>query len=307
MVGRIVRIDLREVWKHEAQDFSRWLSNNLDALSEEIEIKLTSAETEHNVGSFSVDLLAEDMGGNPVVIENQLERSDHDHLGKLLTYMVSVDSNIAIWIVSDPRPEHVGVISWLNESSSGSFFLVKLEAVRIGDSDPAPLFTLVVGPSEETRSVSRTKQDLAERHLIRHRFWTELLDEAKTKTNLHAGISPGYDNWVAAGGGKAGLAYNYAVLQHAWHVELGIDLGKGKEEETKAIFDKLHSHREEIEQIFGTSLEWDKVDGRRACRIRKSSTSGGYRDEELWPELRGEMIDMMIHLEKGISPLVAKL
>ena len=109
-----------------------------------------------------MDLVAEDDKGDPVVIENQLERTDHDHLGKLITYLTAVGARAAIWIASDPRPEHINAVSWLNESNAASFYLLKVEAVRIGDSEPAPLLTLIVGPSKEGREVGETKKELAE-------------------------------------------------------------------------------------------------------------------------------------------------
>jgi hypothetical protein len=105
--------------------------------------------------------------------------------------MVAVGAKTAIWVVAEPRSEHVSTIAWLNESAAASFYLLKIEAIRIGDSPPAPLLTLVVGPSEEARAAGSMKKELAERHLLRQRFWTELLERAKARTNLHAGISPG--------------------------------------------------------------------------------------------------------------------
>ena len=120
---------------------------------------------------------------------NQLEKSNHDHLGKVLTYLTSMDAKTAIWIVADPRPEHVKAINWLNESGSASFYMLKIEGVRIGDSPPAPLLTLIVGPSEEGREAGKAKKEMAERYGIRKRFWSGLLDQAKEKTKLHSGIS----------------------------------------------------------------------------------------------------------------------
>ena len=110
-------------------------------------------DREQAAGTFSIDLVAEDEGGGTVIIENQLEKSNHDHLGKLITYLTAMSGKAAIWIVSDPRPEHVAAITWLNESASADFYMVKVEAVRIGDSPPAPLFTLIVGPSEDAKDV----------------------------------------------------------------------------------------------------------------------------------------------------------
>ena len=114
-----------------------------------------------------------------VIIENQLEKSNHDHLGKLITYLTGMSAKAAIWIVSDPRPEHVAAVAWLDESSSAAFYMVKVEAVRIGESPAAPLFTLIVGPSEETKDVGQTKKEIAERYGIRKRWWTTLVDSVR--------------------------------------------------------------------------------------------------------------------------------
>ena len=134
--------------------------------------------------------MAEESGGRFAIIENQLEKSDHDHLGKLITYLTSFEANTAIWVVAKARPEHVKAIAWLNESSSADFFLVQVEAVQIGDSEPAPLLTLIVGPSEDTRQVKVTKQDLAQRHIDRIHFWEGLLERVNQRSTLFANISP---------------------------------------------------------------------------------------------------------------------
>jgi len=258
-IGKLLRVPLREVWRHEAQDFTVWLQDNIDVINEVIDMNLSNAEREQPAGAFSIDIVAEDESGNPVIIENQLGRSDHDHLGKMITYLTNIGAAAAIWIVETPRPEHVNAITWLNEASSGEFYLMKVEAVRIGESPPAPLLTLIVGPSEEGREVGRTKQDLKERHIIRSRFWTSLLEKAKGKTNLHANISPSTGNWVSAGAGKYGLGFNYIILQFEARVELYIDRGKESDEDNKAIFDELFSAKEEIETKFDGSLNWQRL------------------------------------------------
>ena len=308
MIEKLQRIKLREVWKHEAHDFTQWLEQNIDVLNDVIDLDLSNAEREKAAGAFSVDLVAEDDMGNTVVIENQLEKSNHDHLGKLITYLTAIGAKVAIWIVADPRPEHVGAISWLNESSSASFYLLKVEAIKIGDSPPAPLLTLIVGPSEEGREVGKTKKELAERHVLRQEFWKRLLEQAKAKTKLHAGISPSQYNWIGTGAGKGGLAYNYVLTQHGSTVELYINRGKDSKEENKAIFDALIKHQEDIERTFGEPLEWDRLDTKKGCRIVKRFSLGGYRDEEeKWPEIQDKMIDAMVRLEKSLRPHIAEL
>lgn len=169
---------------------------------------MQNLERERSAGSFSVDLVGEDEAGNAVVIENQLERSDHDHLGKLVTYLAAFEAKTAIWIVSDPRPEHVGAVTWINESVAANFFLVKLEAIRIGDSPAAPLLTLITGPSAETRQVGVQKQERAERHDFRHAFWAALLGQARGQPHPHSAVSPGTDTWLSAGSGMSGVHFS---------------------------------------------------------------------------------------------------
>ncbi len=307
MIGRIERVQLREVWKHEALDFTKWLQENIDVLNDIIDFNLSNAEREQSAGNFNVDLIAEDDSGNAVIIENQLGKSDHDHLGKLITYLVAVGARTAIWIISDPRPEHISAITWLNESSSANFYLVKLEAIKIGESAPAPLLTLIVGPSEEGKDIGTAKKEIAERYLIRQRFWTELLNLAKQKTKLHANITPGQYSWIGTGVGKYGLSFNYAIRKNEAQVELYIDRGKDKDEENKQIFDHLVKDKGDIESEFGESLDWQRLDNRRASRIRKQIMIGGYRDEDKWPEIIEHTVDSMIRLEKALRPYIAKL
>jgi uncharacterized protein DUF4268 len=307
MIGKIQRVPLREVWKHEALDLTTWLKDNIDVLNEVLDMSLSNTEREQSAGDFSVDLVAEDEDGSLVVIENQLEKSDHDHLGKLITYLTAMEAKKAIWIVKEPRPEHVAAITWLNESSAAAFYLLKIEGIRINDSAPAPLLTLIVGPSEEGREIGEAKKELAERYGLRKRFWTELLNRAKDKTKLHANISPRQYNWVGAASGKRGLGLNYVIRKHEGVVELYIDRGQGAEEETKAIFDSLAQSKETIEKDFGGPLDWQRLEGKRACRIRKVINIGGYRDEAKWQAVQDAMIDAMVRLERALKPHIAKL
>ena len=308
VIGRIQRVPLREVWKHEALDFTRWLQENLDVLNSELDLNLTSAEREQSAGDFSVDLIAKDEGGNPVVIENQLDKSNHDHLGKLITYLVAVGAKTAIWVVSDPRPEHVGAITWLNESSAASFYLLKLEGVRIGESDPAPLLTLIVGPSTEGREIGETKKKLADTDLRLRKFWTLLLERAKPITKLFSTISPSGSAWIAAGSGRSGMSLNYVVRKHGSSVELYIYRGPESGEENRAVFDQLYQAKEEIERTFGEPLEWNRPEGKIFCRIRKMLATAGYADDETtWPSTADKMIDAMIRLEKSLRPHLERL
>jgi hypothetical protein len=307
MVQKITRIPLREAFKHEAYDFTKWLEENLDVLNDTLDITLSNAEREASAGDFSVDLVAEDEAGGKVIIENQLEKSNHDHLGKVITYLVAMEAHTAIWIVSDPRPEHVSAITWLNESSTASFYLLKMEAIKIGNSDPAPLLTLIVGPSESTKAVGKAKHEFAERYDVRKSFWKTLLDTAKLKTRLHSGLSPSRYGWIGTGAGKSGISYNYVVWEHESAVELYIDRGKDADEENKAIFDNLYAKREEIEAQAGVQFDWQRLDNKRACRIRKAFAVGGFKDESQWSEIINTTVDGMIKLEFALKPYVQKI
>ncbi len=307
MIGKIQRVKLREVWKHEAADFTTWLMDNIDVLSNALDLPLNNVEHEQNAGDFCVDLTAEDDSGNLVIIENQLEKSNHDHLGKVLTYLTSLDAKTAIWIVSEPRSEHVKAIAWLNESSSASFYLVKVEAIKIGESPPAPLLTLITGPSEEAIKVGGTKKELAERHIIRKRFWTGLLERAKDKTKLHAGRSPSHYNWIGTSAGLQGLVLTYAIRRHDAQVELFIDSDKDSGAGNTEIFNKLAKNRKEIEREFGGPLDWQDLEGKRSCRIRKIITTGGWQDEQKWPAVFDDMVDAMIRLNKALRPHIRSI
>ena len=188
----------------------------------------------------------------------------------------------------------------MNESSSADFYLLKLETIRIGDSDPAPLLTQIVGPSEETREAGRAKQEMAERERLRYRFFQGLLEHAKSKTPLHANISPGTHGWVGAGAGIAGVGFNYVVRQRDARVELYIDTEDG--DENRRIFEALSAKKERIERAFGGSLEWDTKEGRRACRIEKTIAAGGWRDEDEWDVVYEELAEAMAKLESALKP-----
>ena len=243
------------------------------------------------------------MAGGTVIIENQLEKSNHDHLGKLITYLTALEAKTAIWIVSDPRPEHVNAIAWLNESNAAAFYLFKVEAIKIDESAPAPLLTLITGPSEEAIKAGEAKKELVERHIARRKFWTELLDLAKLKTKLHANISPGKQNWVGTSAGLPyGLGLNYAIRRHDGQVELYIDSDRDLGEGNKEILEELLQKKDLIEQEFGGPLEWESLEGKRACRIRKTIGGGGWQDEEKWPEVHEAMVNAMVCLDRALRP-----
>lgn len=185
---------------------------------------------------------------------------------------------------------------------------MKVEAIKINNSEPAPLLTLITGPSKEAINAGDTKKELAERYQVRLRFWTALLGFAKEKTKLHANISPGQHNWV---GTPAGLPYginlNYVVRRNDAQVELYIDTDRESGEGNKKIFQELFERKSKIEEEFGEPLEWESLETKRACRIKKVIPIGGYQDEAKWQEAHVALVDAMIRLDRVFRPYLDQI
>jgi hypothetical protein len=301
-ISRLMSVPLREIWPHEAYGFTVWIAENLDFLTETVDIELTLVEREASAGPFSADILAEDANGNYVIIENQLEQTDHDHLGKLITYMSNLDAKTALRISSKPRPEHEKAVHWLNETlpPDTAIYLLKLEAYRIDDSAYAPKLTIIAGPSPESKQVGQQKKELAERHVLRIEFWRQLIERAKGRTPLHVNLTPNKDNWLATGAGRSGIVYSYVIRMKDAHVELYIDVGDA--DENKRIFDSFFARKEEIEEKFGAPLDWQRMEEKRGSRIRYLIEGYGLEDEEHWSDLQNQLIDAMIRLSDAFRP-----
>jgi hypothetical protein len=171
-IGKLKSVPLREVWKKEDADFSSWLAENLDGLNDAVGLNLEISDTEHKVddSNYKIDILCEDDEGQSVIIENQLEKTDHIHLGQILTYLVNMEAAAVIWIAKEARQEHINVINWLNETTDKNFYLVVVEAYRIDNSDPAPFFSVICKPSREVKNLGSDKKVIqAERNSRRHR------------------------------------------------------------------------------------------------------------------------------------------
>jgi hypothetical protein len=308
-ITKITRLKAKDVWQYEDRDLTPWLCDNIDVIGDIIGVQLTNAIREQSTGSFNVDIKAEDMEGNIVIVENQFGNSDHDHLGKLITYLSSFEAKTAIWIVEYPRTEHVNAINWLNEGSNGcKFFLLKLEAIQIGESAPAPLLTKIVGPSKESLDLGQVKKEDAQRFNLRYTFWEQLLNRAKKNglTSFSA-ISPSKDAWIGATAGIRGMQYVAWVNQYSTRIELRIDRGKGSEDENLKILNELKEHSVEIEKTFGGQLQWADLEGYRVCSIRKDFEDGGYKSEpDVINTITEKVVNGMILLEKATKPYIAQ-
>lgn len=271
-LGRVERIDdLRSVWHNEASDFTPWLQQHIDLLSAAIGVDIELLEREAGVGSFSADLIGEDPETNrPVIIENQLEQTNHDHLGKLLTYAAGRQGGVIVWIAKEIRLEHRNALDWLNNATAGNidFFGVEVELLKIGDSPMAPNLKVVVQPKRtDVSSGSIRSIQLTPRRESYQSFFQEVLDGLKSKspgiTNINR-ARPRY--WLAIPSGRTGIRFRLAFdSQNRFMVNL--DVNTRSRERNKAIFDAIAVHRGEIESKLGASLSWERRDAQRRSRL----------------------------------------
>ena len=308
-ISRLEILPVRQAFRNEAHDFTTWLESHVEALADRIGMRLSVVQREKEVGDFNVDLLCENEEGRPVIIENQLEKTDHDHLGKILTYLVNLDAVAAIWVTTEPRPEHQKVVDWLNESTPAdiSFYLVKVEASRIGDSPFAPLFTVLAGPDKQVKEIGEKKKEWAERHHQQLKFWESLLEKNRNQTKLFSNISANHHHYISSGAGKSGVTFIFSIRSDWATVVLYIDHDRETGEKNKVIFDALYRQKDEIEKEFGEPLEWQRLDDKRSSRIEKRLNEGGLDDPQTWPVLQEKMVDAMVRLDKTLRPRLAAI
>lgn len=281
---RLKHVDLREVWTDEAREFTPWLARpeNIGLLSEAIGLDLELEETEVAVGAYKADIVAADSDGRRVVIENQLERTNHDHLGKIVTYAAGVDADVVIWISSDISDEHRRAMEWLNETSTGSvaFFALEIELWQIGESPPAPKFNIVSSPNEWSSAV-RKEVELSETKKIHLEFWTEFnrhMRERETPLGLR---TPRPQHWYSLAVGRS--KFSISLTSNTQLRRVGCELYI-RGERAKEAFAKLQEDKEAIEQDLGARLEWyERPDG-QDCRIVQFR-EGDPKDKAQWPDL----------------------
>lgn len=306
-IKKLDYVNIRDIWKNEATNFTTWLEKNIILLNEILPFKINNVEREQSVGTFSVDLKGIDENGDLVIIENQFGKTDHDHLGKIVTYFSNLDAKTAIWICEDPRPEHKEAIDWLNKFTGFNFYLVRLEAVKIGDSPVAPLFSIVAGPSEEMKEAGTKSKEMSETNQKMMEFWTKLLQKIKQKNiKLHSNLTPSKYCYIQTGAGTYGLNYVYYISNKAASVYLSIDKGKESAELNKKIFQELLKHKKEIEEKFGDKLDWSSKEGVRLCFVAKTYNIG-LKDVDKWDELQDKMISDMTKLESAFKEYIKNL
>ena len=202
VIGRLVDTDPRTAWLHEAHEFTPWLIENLDLVGTVIDRRLEPEGREIRVGPFSADILARDIDGNRVLVENQLATTDHSHLGQIMTYLAGLDAKIVVWIATAFREEHLSAINWLNENTVEpfAFFAVQLRVVRIGDSAPAPILDVMARPNQwerEIKSVARAAEAQSDLATTRRAFWTRYLERHPEDASLGVVVTGVGSNWLA--------------------------------------------------------------------------------------------------------------
>jgi len=306
-IRKLEYINIRDIWNNEPRDFTTWLANNIDYLTDKLGFRLNVLGVEHQIGSFNVDIFCEDEQGNSVIIENQLEKTDHNHLGQILTYAIGSSAKTVIWISPEPRDEHVAVIEWLNEITpvDMSWYLIKIEAVRIGDSPVSPLFTVIVGSTQEGKTRGSEKRELAERHKKRIDFWDGLLNKLNLQTRLFGNISASKDSLLSTGAGVSGV--NYQVIIRMKNASILLAIERRVAEENKKIFDYLFENKTAIEQVFGDAMTWRRMDGQISSRIQYDIEGCGLKDEDTWETAYEIISEKLILLDKAFKPFIKKI
>ncbi|PJE37489.1 hypothetical protein CVM52_06915 [Pseudooceanicola lipolyticus] len=279
--GRLEDLPLREAWKHEALQFTPWLAENIEHLSEAIGVQLELTGTEVAVETFSADILARDLDGNVVLIENQLEQTDHTHLGQIMTYLAGLEAQTVIWIAPAFREPHLSAIRWLNEHTSDgfSFFAIKARVVRIGDSPYAPIFEVIEKPSAWERSLTQTRKD-AETGKdafsdVRTAFWTRYLERHPEAEAEGIKVQRGWNRYTRLADGD--------VLISVWIGEktAGIYVRGGWGERKHSAADRLGRHAD----ILARKLGFDTYNPEPNGHLFGERLPKSYQDESNWPEI----------------------
>ena len=305
-LGVMKLVDVRDYWRNEAQHFTPWLAEeeNLQLFGEALGIELEVQNTEVSVGPYSADILARDTGsGDYVVIENQLGKTDHDHLGKAITYGAALDAAAIIWLASDFSDEHKRGLDWLNDNSSGevAFFGVRLELWQIDDSRPAVRFNVISRPREieptVVTSVSETKKRQGE-------FWLALRTQLLEKRVLTSARKARPQYWYTVPLGRSGI--NLSMVANTTDNWIGIRVYMRSKYNAESALRQLMAQRESIESEIGAKLDWDASGGamdktialKRSADLRKSNE---------WPEYLGWLVDMTAKFRKAFMPRVKRL
>lgn len=303
-LDKLIQIsDLHEVWKHEALDFTPWLakSENLELLSEAIGIDITLEEKESSVGAFSVDIFAKEEGtGRNIIIENQLEDTNHDHLGKLITYASGKNAEIVIWIVKRARDEHRKAIEWLNSHTddTAAFFLIEIELWKIGQSQPAPKFNVVERPNDWAKAMKQ-QENLSPTEAFKLEYWSEFKNYAESNGDFIKELSlrkPSKEHWYDFATGKSGINLQLTITTPKNIKYCGIVIYEDKEL-SKIFYDAIP----ELEKQLGVKIKWKPAV--KSDRLTFESPAH-LKESEKWNEDFDWFIKNLLDLKKIVYDLV---
>ena len=289
--------DLRSIWPHEALNFTPWVAENVDLLADAVGLDITVDETESSVGDFNVDIYASETGTDrKIIIENQLEDTDHDHLGKLITYASGKGADVVIWVVKHAREEHKAAVEWLNNHTDDKigFFLCEIKLFQIGDSQIAPAFTVVERPNDWTKEIRKTASANSTQQQ-RLEYWQAFNDYAFSHANFSRIFNkrkPTTDHWMdfSIGSSACHIAVSQIQKRKAVDVELYIN-------DDKELFKSLFAHKDEIEKNMEMELEWKELPERKASRILIEKTVD-LDDRATWPEQFDYIMDTCIKMKR---------
>jgi hypothetical protein len=306
MLGKLKKVNLRSIWNNEEYDFSKWLakSENLQLLSDEIGIQLVLKETEASVGRYSVDLLANEEGTEKVVvIENQLEITDHDHLGKLITYGAGLDAEYLIWIVSEIRDEHLNAVEWINENTNENvnFFLIKIELWQIDDSNPSPKFTIYAKPNDFAINIRKSNSgEITGTKSKQLEFWTTLNEYIQTNKIDFKIQKPLPQHWTnfPIGSSLAHCAFSINTQSSELVCEVYID-------NNKELYNWLYEQKTQIEKEIGFELDWRELPEKKASRILVR-TAGNIDDTNEYKKYFEWFISSGMKMKKVFSEVIKR-
>ena len=314
-LGTLSPVGVRDVWSGESREFTPWLAENADLLGEALGMDLAHEQTEAAVGRYSADLVFREASRDElVVVENMFGPTDHDHLGKLITYAAGLGASYAVLISPEFRDEHRSALTWLNSVSADDFgfFGVVLEAWRIDGSRPAPRLRVEVQPDDWSRSVRATNSGSSERERTYQRFWDEFLPAFRDRyPGWTRTASPGKRHWMSFPSSRSSLfRYSAAFCRPDGRCRLRAEayIDTGDAQTTKAAFDDLHRRKERMEKAVGEALDWDRLDDKRGSRISLYFPDDiRVTEYERWPGAREWLIDAMGRMRDAFDPVIQDL
>lgn len=311
-LGQLVRVNqIRDVWPGEASHFTPWLCRpeNLAILSEALGMGADELEfeaSEHSVGAFYADIICRDtLDGGRVLIENQFGASDHDHLGKLLTYASGLDARTVVLIGEHIREEHRAALDWLNDitGEGHDFFACELELWRIGDSLPAPRFNVVVRPNDWAREVQDNMTgEPSELRMTYRRYWEGLNEVLAAAASGVPQRKPHHESWLNYPIGKSDATIS--IVLGSGHLRIGLYLSGTK---AKASFDHLEAQASRFESDFGAALNWDRMPDRQTSRVVISLDDADPLDESDWPRQHEWLAEQLRNFQRVFRAAVQEL